>query len=75
VQAILKNGLDRAPLFEPPPRTAIEHDNIRGPSYFDKEEENAQRGNDSKADQHEAAGDGRHAAGDGDLPTYRRRLH
>ncbi|HTQ43229.1 MAG TPA: IS21 family transposase [Polyangiaceae bacterium] len=38
VQAILKNGLDRTPLFEAPPRTALDHDNIRGPSYFDKEE-------------------------------------
>jgi transposase len=75
VQAILKNGLDRAPLFEPPPRTAIDHDNIRGASYFDKEEENAQRGNDPEADQHETARDGREAAGDGHIPTHRRDLH
>jgi transposase len=75
VQAILKNSLDRAPLLEPPPRSAIEHDNIRGPSYFDKEEENAQRGNDPEAGQHEAARHGRETAGDGHLATNRRRLH
>jgi len=76
VQAILKNGLDRTPLFDPPPRSVIEHDNIRGPSYFDKEEEkNAQRGDDSKTHPHEADRDGRDAAPDGDLPTDRRRLH
>jgi transposase len=75
VQAILKNGLDRTPLFEPPPRTALEHDNIRGPSYFDKEVENAQRGNDPEAAQHEAARDGGDAPGDGDVSTHRRRLH
>jgi transposase len=76
VHAILKSGLDRTPLFDTPPRTAIEHDNIRGPSYFDKEEDkNAQRGNDPEAHSHEAARDGRDAAPDGDLATDRRRLH
>jgi transposase len=75
VQAILKSGLDRAPLFEPPPRNVIEHDNIRGASYFDKEEENAQRRNDSEVDHHEAARDGDDAAGDGHVPANRRNLH
>ena len=46
VQAILKSGLDRAPLAEPPARDAIDHDNIRGASYFDKEEDSAQRRDD-----------------------------
>ncbi|HXX69093.1 MAG TPA: hypothetical protein VEK07_18040 [Polyangiaceae bacterium] len=55
LQAILKNGLDRTPLFEPPPRTALEHDNIRGPSYFDNEVDNAQRGNGPEAAPHEVA--------------------
>jgi transposase len=75
VQSILKSGLDRAPLFEPPPRAAIDHDNIRGASYFDKEEENAQRRNDPEAHRHEAAHDGRDAARDGDVTTSRRPLH
>ncbi|XXY25764.1 IS21 family transposase [Sorangium sp. So ce233] len=38
VTAILKNGLDRVPLVEPPPREALAHENIRGAEYFDKEE-------------------------------------
>jgi transposase len=75
VQSILKSGLDRAPLFEPPPRVAIDHDNIRGASYFDKEEESAQRRNDPEAHRHEAAHDGHDPAGDGDVSTGRRPLH
>jgi transposase len=75
VQAILKSGLDREPLFEPPARTAIDHDNIRGASYFDKEEDRAQRRNDSEAHGHEAARDGRDAARDDDVPAGRRPLH
>jgi transposase len=75
VKSMLKSGLDRASLFEPPARAAIDHDNIRGASYFDKEEENAQRRDDSEADRHEAACDGRDAARDGDVPTGRRPLH
>ena len=76
VQSILKSGLDRAPLFEPPARVAIDHDNIRGASYFDKEEEkNAQRRDDPEAHRHEAARDGRDAARNGDVPTGRRSLH
>ncbi len=75
VQAILKSGLDRAPLFEPPPRPAIDHDNIRGASYFDKEEENAQRRDDPEAHPPEAARDGEPASRDGDVAADRRRLH
>ena len=75
VQAILRNGLDRTPLFAAPARAPLDHDNIRGPSYFDKEEENAQRGDDSEVAQHEAARDGSDAARDGDLATDRRDLH
>jgi transposase len=75
VKSILKSGLDRAPLFEPPARTAIDHDNIRGASYFDKEEESAQRRNDPEAHRPEAARDGRDAARDGDVPAGRRSLH
>jgi transposase len=75
VQSILKSGLDRAPLVEPPPRAAIQHDNIRGASYFDKEEDNAHRRNDPEADQHEAARDGGDAPGDERIPADRRDLH
>jgi hypothetical protein len=37
MESILKNQLDRAPLpgEAPPQPTAVEHDNIRGPEYFD----------------------------------------
>jgi len=75
VQSILKSGLDRTPLLEPPPRAAIDHDNIRGASYFDKEEDNAQRRNDPETHRHEAAHDGRDATSDGDVSTGRRPLH
>jgi transposase len=75
VQSMLKSGLDRASLFEPPARAAIDHDNIRGASYFDKEEENAQRRDDPETDRHEAACDGGDAARDGDVPAGRRPLH
>lgn len=75
VQAILKSGLERAPLAQPPAREVIDHDNIRGASYFDKEEENAQRRDSAEADGHEAARDGRDAARDGDGLASRRPLH
>ena len=75
VQAILKSGLDRAPLTEPPARDAITHDNIRGASYFDKEEDSAQRRDDSEADGHEAPRDGGDAARDGDVAPDRWTLH
>ncbi|WP_437637567.1 hypothetical protein [Sorangium sp. So ce854] len=32
--AILRNGLDRAPLVEPSPRRALAHENISGAEYF-----------------------------------------
>ncbi len=35
VEAILKNGLDKQPLPEPPSeQLSIEHDNVRGPGYY-----------------------------------------
>jgi transposase len=75
VQAILKSGLDRAPLAEPPARLPIDHDNIRGALYFDKEEDGDQRRDDPKAHRHEAARDGHDAPRDGDVPANRRPLH
>ena len=75
VQAILKSGLDRTPLFEPPARPAIDHDNIRGASYFDKEEESAQRRNDSEADRDEVARDGGDATRDDVVTNRGRPLH
>lgn len=38
VKSILKNGLDREPVRPPSPRPPIEHDNIRGPDYYDGKE-------------------------------------
>jgi hypothetical protein len=36
MDSILKNQLDRLPLpGDPPARSAVEHDNIRGAGYFD----------------------------------------
>jgi transposase len=75
VQSILKSGLDRAPLSESAPRAAIDHDNIRGASYFDKEEASAERRDDPETHQHEVAHDGRDVARDGDSPAGRRPLH
>jgi transposase len=75
VQSILKSGLDRAPVFEPPSRAVIDHDNIRGASYFDKEEESAERRDNPEAHRHEATHDGRDAPRDGDGPAGRRPLH
>jgi len=41
LDSILKNQLDRLPLpGDPPPATAMDHDNIRGADYFDSPEAN-----------------------------------
>jgi hypothetical protein len=38
IESILKNGLDRQPLPEKPKDTPpLEHDNIRGAAYYEKE--------------------------------------
>ncbi|WP_437876795.1 Mu transposase domain-containing protein [Sorangium sp. So ce513] len=58
VTAILRNGLDRAPLVEPPPRGALAHENIRGAEYFDKEERSDLGRDDSEAARDEAERDG-----------------
>jgi transposase len=39
VEAILKRGLDRAPLADEPVPNFVVHENIRGGDYFDKEEQ------------------------------------
>ncbi|MBA2685035.1 MAG: IS21 family transposase [Gemmatimonadaceae bacterium] len=75
VNAILKNGLDRAPLAEAPTRPPIDHDNIRGGDYFNKEDTSDLRRNDSEADRDEVARDGSGAAGAGDVPPDRPALH
>jgi transposase len=75
VTAILKNGLDRAPLIEPTSRAPIEHEHIRGAGYYEKEESRALGRNDSEARRHEAARDGRDAAGDDDVTADRTNLH
>ncbi len=38
-EAILKRGLDRAPLTDEKTPDIVVHENIRGGNYFDKEEE------------------------------------
>jgi transposase len=75
VQTILKNGLDRAPLHDPPARATLEHSNIRGASYFDKEEESDSRRDHSETRRHEDARDGVDAARDDRLATHRRPIH
>jgi len=34
VKSILENGLDRTPLATAPPAAAIDHENVRGPDYY-----------------------------------------
>ena len=75
VTAILKNGLDRAPLTEPTPRAPIEHEHIRGAEYYDKEESRALGRIDTEARRNEAARDGGDAARDGDVSPDRTDLH
>jgi len=55
VASILRNGLDQAPLAEPPPRAPIAHEHIRGAEYFDKETSGDPGRNDSEAGRHEDA--------------------
>ncbi len=65
VEAILKRGIEHAAVA--PPRTPtrpVAHDNVRGASYFDKEETRDHGRNDPEAQRHEAAHDGQGAARD-----------
>lgn len=64
VDSILKNGLDRAPAADPEPRAVSEHENIRGASYFAKENIGDLGRNDTEAGRHEDERDGGDAAGD-----------
>jgi len=75
VTAILKNGLDRAPLIEPSPRAPIAHEHIRGAGYFEKEDESDLGRNDSKARRDEAECDGDDGARDGQVAADRTTLH
>lgn len=59
VAAMLSKGLDLAPLPDSPRQASVTaHENIRGASYFDKEETVAERTDDSKDDGHETRRDG-----------------
>lgn len=75
VTAILKNGLDHAPLVESPPRAAIEHEHIRGAQYFDTEVDGDLGRDNPEAGGHEDARDGGAAPRDGDEGAERRALH
>jgi transposase len=41
VRSILEKGLDKQPLSRPERPLVLEHENIRGSSYFDRQEEKA----------------------------------
>ena len=75
VRAILKHGLDRAPLIEPTQRALLAHEHIRGAGYYDKEDDRVVGRNDSEARRDEAARDGGDAARDGDVAADRTALH
>ncbi|HTN86694.1 MAG TPA: IS21 family transposase [Sorangium sp.] len=75
VTAILRNGLDRAPLVEPPPRGALAHENIRGAEYFDKEEKSDLGRDDSEAGRDEAERDGGDAEREGGSAVDGATLH
>ncbi|WP_437791809.1 hypothetical protein [Sorangium sp. So ce693] len=65
VSAILKHGLERAPLVEPPPRGALPHENLRVAEYFDKEERSDLGRDNSEVDRDEAQRDGGDAEREG----------
>jgi len=75
VTAILKNGLDRAPLIEPSIRAPIAHEHIRGARYFEKEDEGDLGRNDSKARRDEAECDGGDGTRDDRVAADRTALH
>ncbi|XXX78019.1 IS21 family transposase [Sorangium sp. So ce134] len=75
VTAILRNGLDRAPLVEPPPRGPLAHENIRGAEYFEKEEMSDFGRDDSEAGRDEAERDGGDAEREGGCAVGGAALH
>jgi transposase len=75
VSAILKNGLDRAPMVAPSARSPITHEHIRGASYFDTEDNSDLGRNDSEARRDEDACNGGDAPGDECLAADRPALH
>lgn len=75
VTAILKNGLDRASLVEPPPRGPLAHENIRGAEYFDKEQRSDLGRDDTEAGRDEAECDGGDAAREGGCATDGAAVH
>ncbi|WP_434048951.1 Mu transposase domain-containing protein [Sorangium cellulosum] len=75
VTAILKNGLDRASLVEPPPRGPLAHENIRGAEYFDKEQRSDLGRDDTETGRDEAECDGGDAAREGGRATDGAAVH
>jgi transposase len=56
IEGILKRGLDRAiPSSPPVTRNSATHEFVRGPTYFDQEEDNDHRRNHSQTDRDEVA--------------------
>jgi transposase len=59
VDAILKRGIEHAAIAPPDtPTRSVVHDNVRGASYFDKEETRDHRRDNPEAQRHEVAHDG-----------------
>lgn len=78
VEALLKKGLEKVPLPAAADTRAtpvLEHEHIRGASYFEKEEANAERRDDSEDVGHEACRDGSDISGDHVRAVERRPLH
>jgi hypothetical protein len=65
VDAILKRGIEHAAIAPvDTPTRSVTHDNVRGASYFDKEETRDHGRNDPEAQRHAAAHDGQGPARD-----------
>jgi len=70
IEGIIKRGLDHAMPQTPPvtPRSAA-HEHVRGPSYFDKEEDSDARRNHQQVDPNETAHAGQGPEGDAGIAT------
>jgi transposase len=65
VEAILSRGIEHAAITPPDAHSPpVVHDNVRGASYFDKEEIRDHARDDSETQRHEVAHDGQGADGD-----------
>jgi transposase len=75
VEAILKRGIEHASIAAPnADAQPVVHDNVRGASYFDKEETDDHRRNNSKTQRDEVAHDGQGPARDPRDSTRQRPL-